>query len=94
MHVTADVEDYGNVVNALMDGPSVEASVTFDVNWSGVSERVKIRNSDTDFAGEFIRNDATLTWSASETGFSFQTDSALSSNFATIGHERNGLFFP
>ena len=93
MHV-ADlaVEDYGNVVNALQDGPSVEATVSFDITWSGVKERVKIRNPSTDFGGEFIRNSATLVWSASESGFSFQSN-PLGAGFATIGHERNGSFF-
>ena len=87
-----DVEDYGNVGNALQDGPSVEASVSFDVNWSGVDERVKIRNRDAGFAGEFIHNEATLQWSASEFGFSFTSD-PLASDFAEIGHERNCAFF-
>jgi hypothetical protein len=94
LHVAdLDVEDYGNVVNALQDGQSVPASVSFDATWSGVDERVKIRNSDTGFAGDFIHNQATLTWSASESGFSFTSD-PLASDFAEIGHERNGVFFP
>jgi hypothetical protein len=93
LHVAdLDVEDYHDVVNALLDGPSVEAAVSFDVNWSGVTDRVKIRNTDTDFAGEYVRNSATLVWSASESGFSFQSDQQ-SADFATIGHERNGAFF-
>ena len=93
LHVAdLDVEDYGNVVNALQDGPSVEASVSFDVSWSGVDERVKIRNKDSGFAGEYIHNEATLSWSASESGFSFTSD-PLDSDFAEIGHERNGVFF-
>ena len=87
-----DVEDYGNVVNALQDGPSVPASVSFDMTWSGVGERVKIRNPDNGFAGDYIHNSATLTWSASESGFSFSSD-PLASDFAEIGHERNGAFF-
>ena len=93
LHVAdLDVEDYHDVLNALKDGPSVPASVSFDVSWSGVSERVKIRNKSTDFGGEYIRNAATLVWSASEKGFSFQSD-PLASGFATIGHQRNGSFF-
>ena len=61
LHVAdLDVEDYGNVVNALLDGPSVEASVSFDVDWSGVDDRVKIRNSNADFGGQYVRNTATL----------------------------------
>ncbi len=87
------IGDFGNVVNALTGGPSVPATVSFDANWGGVDERVKIRNESTGFAGEFIRNTATLVWSASESGFSFTSD-PLASGFATIGHERNGVFFP
>ena len=93
LHVAdLDVEDYGNVVNALQDGQSVEASVSFDVDWSGVDERVKIRNSNADFGGQYVRNTATLTWSAEESGFSFESD-PLASDFAEIGQERNGAFF-
>jgi hypothetical protein len=84
--------DYGNVVNALTGGPGVPATVSFDIDWSGVDERLKIRNPSTDFAGEFIRNSATLSWSASEATFSFISD-PLVSHFAEIGHERNGVFF-
>jgi hypothetical protein len=92
MHVAdLEVEDYHDVVNALQDGPSIDATVSFDVSWSGVNERVKIRNSETDFAGEFIRNSATAVWSASESGFSFESDPG--GGFGTIGHERNGSFF-
>ena len=93
LHVAdLDVEDYHDVVNALLDGPSVEATVAFDVSWSGIGEQVKVRNADVDFGGEYIRNSATLVWSASESGFSFDSD-PLGSGFATIGHERNGSFF-
>jgi hypothetical protein len=87
-----EIEDYFTVGNALVDGPSVEAIVSFDVNWSGVDARVKLRNTSTDFAGEFIRNSATLSWSAVESGFSFASD-PLDSHFGEVGHERNGVFF-
>ena len=93
LHVAdLDVEDYHDVVNALQDGPSVEATVSFDIDWSGRDELVKIQNFTNDFAGEYVRNTATLVWSARESGFSFQSDS-LASGFAEIGHERNGRFF-
>lgn len=87
-----EVEDYGTVVNALQDGPSVEADVSFDVNWSGGHGLSKIRNHHLRFGGEYIHDTATLVWSAEEHGFSFQADS-LVSGFAEIGHERNGVFF-
>jgi hypothetical protein len=66
--------------------------VSFDIDWSGVDARTKIRNDSTDFAGEFIRNSAAILWSATESGFSFTADPAVS-HFAEIGHERNGVFF-
>jgi hypothetical protein len=86
------VGDYGTVVNALTGGPGVASTVTFDVSWHGVDERVDIRNSSVDFGGEFVRNSADLVWSATEPGFTFHSDS-LASDFATLGHERNGVFF-
>ena len=93
MHVEdLELEDYGNVVNALQDGPSVEATVSFDISWSGGDERRKIRNTHAGFAGTFIRDTAILVWSAEEHGFSFQSD-PLVSGFAEIGFERNGVFF-
>ena len=91
--VDLETEDYGTVVNALQDGPSVEAGVSFNISWSGADERVKIRNRTTGFAGAYVRNAATLVWSASTSGFSFQAD-PLVSRFAEIGQERNGIFFP
>jgi hypothetical protein len=93
MHVVdLEVEDYGNVVNALQDGPSVEASVSFDVHWSGVKERRPIRNPDVGFVGEYVFNSSTAVWSASEAHFAFQSD-PLGNGFGVIGHERNGVFF-
>ena len=88
-----DLEDYGNVVNALQDGPSVPATVSFDVTWAGGGHhRTRIRNTDQRFVGEYIRDTATLVWSAREHGFAFRSD-PLKSGFAEIGSERNGHFF-
>jgi hypothetical protein len=86
------IDDYGNVANALVEGPSVNAFVSFHVDWSGVQERLNLRNPATGFAGEFVHNAATLGWSANEAGFSFVAN-PLSSDFAEIGQERNGAFF-
>ncbi len=89
-----DIEDYHDVVNALKDGPSKPAKVSVDVSWTGDAddERVKIRNPRLRFRGEYVRNKATLVWSASEAGFRFNSN-PMTSGFATIGHERNGVFF-
>jgi hypothetical protein len=93
--VRVDVEDYGNVVNALKDGPSKPATLSLDAHWSNAPDndlQVTVRNGKQRFRGEYVRNTATLVWSASESGFDFQSD-PLASGFAEVGHERNGVFF-
>ena len=93
--------DYGNILNALFNGdnpPPVPGSVSFKVVWSGVNQRVKIRNTDPifgGFAGEFIRNTAQMEWTATVGDSTFVSDplATSSSIFAEIGHERNGCFF-
>ena len=87
-----DIDDYGNVINALTGGQEVPATVSFAVNWNNVQDRLNIKNPDIGFAGEYVHTDATLVWSASETGASF-TANPLAADFAEIGHERNGSFF-
>jgi hypothetical protein len=93
--------DYGNIGNALFGGgPSpVPGSVSFKVVWSGVGERVNIKNTDPvygGFAGEFVRNTAQMEWTATVGDYTFASDplETSSSSFAEIGHERNGSFFP
>lgn len=95
------VLDYGEIGNALFGGgPSpTPGKVSFRVVWSGVDQRVNIKNTDPvfgGFAGEFIRNSAQMEWSAEVGDFTFVSDpiATSSSSFAEIGHERNGSFLP
>jgi hypothetical protein len=96
------VFDYGNLNNALMGpppSPLPTGSVSATVVWSGVQQRVNIRNTDPvfgGFAGEFIRNKAQMEWTATVGDYTFKSDplATSSSVFAEIGHERNGSFFP
>ena len=79
--------------------PPTPASVSFTVVWSGVDERLKIRNTDPiygGFAGTFIRNTAQMEWTATVGDFTFSSAplATSSSSFAEIGQERNGIFFP
>ena len=97
----APIIDYGSIGNALFGGgpTPVPGSVSFRVEWSGVNERVKIRNTDSvygGFAGEFVRNSARMEWTARVGDLSFVSDpiGTSSSGFAELGHERNGMFFP
>jgi hypothetical protein len=97
MHVSAlEVEDYHDLFNALADGPSVPARVWFDIRWHGVNRRVSIRDATNRFAGRYIEDTATISWRAEERGARFRSDPASTSvsEFAVIGRERNGVFFP
>jgi hypothetical protein len=92
-----ETEDYGDLCNALSDGVSVEAEVSFDVRWSNPMEKARIRNAATDqrFTGLFSKTNATVEWSAEEEGFEFESDPARTSRvvWAEVGEERNGRFF-
>ena len=82
-----------------MAPPPTPGSVSFKVVWSGVDERVKIRNTDPvygGFASTFIRNTAQMEWAATVGEFTFVSAplATSSSSFAEIGQERNGGFFP
>lgn len=92
--------DYKDIPNALFGGgpPPIPGSVSFLINWSGVNQRLNIRNTDPvhgGFAGEFIRNIAQMEWTATVGNFTFASAplATSSSTFAEIGHERNGSFF-
>jgi len=81
------------------DPPPTPASVSFRVVWSGVNERLHIRNDDPvygGFAGTFIRNTAQMEWTATVGEFTFVSAplATSSSSFAELGYERNGIFFP
>jgi hypothetical protein len=96
-----DVEDYGNLFNALKDGPSKPATVSFDIEWAGLVNRVKVDASNNgglgshNWAGRFAVTGSTAKWSGSTTDFAFTSDAASTSksSFAIIGEERNGVFF-
>ena len=92
-----EVEDYGDLCNALADGPSLEAQVSFDVRWKHRIAKRNIRNPAPDqrFSGVFTQTDATVEWSATENGFAFDSDPASTSTtvYAEVGNERNGVFF-
>jgi hypothetical protein len=93
------VTDYFSIPNALLHGaivPPVPATVSFTVHWSGAGKHVKLRDPVNGFAGEFVENSASMLWSASSAGLSYQSggEDTSASVFAEVGHERNGVFFP
>jgi hypothetical protein len=89
--------DYGNIPNALKQGPFVDATVSFDIRWKGGGDRVKISDPMNDFGGTFVEGPATIKWSGENAkGEFFRSDPANTSisHFAEVGKERNGVFFP
>jgi hypothetical protein len=94
------ITDYITGGNALVGGgPTPQPGVvSFKVVWRGEGERVTIRNDDPvygGFAGEFVRNSAQIEWRATVGDLLLVSDllATSSSDFAEIGHERNGEFF-
>jgi hypothetical protein len=93
--------DYRDIANALFGGgpAPIAGTVSFKVAWSGVKERLNIKNTDPvygGFAGEFVRNSAQMEWTATVGDYHFVSAplATSSSSFAEIGKERNGVFFP
>jgi hypothetical protein len=73
----------------------VPATVSFDIEWSGVVSRAKVTNQASQFTGKFIETIATIKWSASQAGFDFVSEDPNPARnlYSVIGHERNGVFF-
>jgi hypothetical protein len=90
------VQDFGDFNNALSGNSGTPATVSFKVQWSGVDERVNVDNVPQGFAGEFVRNKAQMEWSAIVGDYSFVSAplETSSSQFAEVGTERNGSFYP
>ena len=91
--------DYGGGGNALFGGgpTPILGTVSYKVVWSGMSERLKIKNDSPiygGFAGTFIRNAAQMEWKATVGDYKFVSAplGTSSSSFAEIGKERNGSF--
>ncbi len=75
--------------------PNPAATVSFDMEWSGETAALKVKDLVNGYAGEYHECSATIQWTAQEAGFMFVSDPASTSatRFAEIGRERNGKFF-
>jgi hypothetical protein len=79
----------------IITTPSPPATVSFDMEWSGKTAEVDVKDFVNDFAGEYRQCKATIEWSARVGNFSFASAGAETSltRFAELGRERNGRFF-
>jgi hypothetical protein len=87
--------DYFSVNNALMDGNSIDATVSYNLRWANKGTPLTIDDGrNFHFQGRSTK--ATISWSASEEGFRFESSPAhtTKTNIAVIGSERNGVFYP
>ncbi len=88
--------DYFNIPNALFGPvPRIPATVSFTTHWTKGGKKTKIRDPKVGFAGEFVDNTATMSWSATTSAGTFVSgpESSSASYFSIVGHERNGIFF-
>ena len=76
------------------------------IEWSGILHRIRFSNATTRFSGRYVETSARIAVTvetpathppftpAPEHGFKYTSDPAMTiSNFAQIGHERNGALF-
>jgi hypothetical protein len=74
----------------------VRAKVSFDVEWNGALAMAQIENSSQNFKGSFFSTGATISWSAEQSGFRFESDTPpdpKANLISVLGRERNGVFF-
>lgn len=90
-----DQEDYHNLSNALHDGPSDPATVSFDMRWKAIAEPIHVNDSVHGFTGKFQLSAVQIEWSATAPNFEFVSDPASTTTNvrSVIGRERNGIFF-
>jgi hypothetical protein len=99
VHMTdVPVLDAHDIKNALTGGPTVDATVSFDIEWSNVLEQAKVTNDMQRFTGQFWKTGATINWSSQNldgSGFSFHSEAPDPSRnvYSVIGHEHSGVFF-
>jgi hypothetical protein len=88
-----EVEDYFTIENALFGGtPPVPASLSFDVEWAGVTDRGAVDDATNDFALHFVTTGARMDWTVDSGGASYASTGVTGVPFALVGKERNGIF--
>jgi len=87
--------DLGFPYPAIAPVAPVRATVSFDVEWSGIVATAMIENTMQQFKGTFLSTGATIKWSAKQEGFEFQSEAPDPSRnlISVLGREKNGVFF-
>ena len=87
--------DHGFVVNGILQGPSQQARVSWDLQWSGRTGRTTVNDDTNRFRLDATETKCVIDWSADGPGdFSFKADPSSSNTiYALVGKERNGVFY-
>ena len=95
MEGEVDLEDYHDIVNALLDGPSAEATASVHIDWTKSSDKHHFHYDVDRFDANLVFNSARVEWSAESDKASYVSDpsAALTVLHAQVGEERNGAFF-
>jgi hypothetical protein len=90
------MQDYGDLVNALQEGPSAPAIASFEIEWTESKDRHRFYFEPHQWDANLVFNAAKVAWSAKTETAMFVSDPAPTSTtlFAEVGHERSGVFFP
>ena len=89
------MRDYHDLVNALLNGPSVPALASFHIEWTRSQDKQRLHQPTEQWDANVVFNTATVAWEASTATATYVSDAAATSMslFGEVGHERNGVFF-
>jgi hypothetical protein len=81
--------------HSIVGGPSVPATVSFDVEWDSPIARATLRNEAERWGGDFVETQSRVALSARQEGFTYQSDPAGTSTtvWGVVGRQRSGVFF-
>ena len=89
-----ETEDYYDFVNAVLDGPSLEALVSFRVEWARSHDKRRFRNVEQQYYAKMVFTSASCAWTGETSEARYVSDRGSSiSVYAQVGQMRNGAFF-
>jgi hypothetical protein len=89
-----EMEDYHDLVNALLDGPSVEGLVSFRVEWAPSQDKQRFHNAEQQYDGNMVLTTARCAWTGETAVARYVADPNSSITvYAQVGEMRNGVFF-
>jgi hypothetical protein len=89
------IADYGTIINGLFHiAPPAAGMVSFDIRWSGATNRGTYTNAGQQFTMDFVQTGAHISWQGKTGSDTFHTtEGAQRVNFAQIARSRSGVFF-